>query len=81
MEVIDVPNQEILCTVDACYYNEGGSQCKAEKIMVQNNPGTLGNTKMEVGELGGEAKKSNQTLCHTFIPKERGPKSGIDRLS
>ena len=77
-----MPNQEILCSVDSCYYNEGGRQCKAEKIVVQNNPATMGNAKMEIGELGGggEATRSNETLCHTFIPRERGPKPGIERL-
>lgn len=74
-------NQEIYCTVNSCYYYGSGDKCKAEKIMVKNNQATLGQTRMEVGTLGGEAGESNQTLCHTFIPKDKGPKPGINRLS
>lgn len=73
-------NQQIFCAVNSCYYNEDGSKCKASKIMVQNNAATLGNTGMEVGTMGGEAGRSNQTLCHTFVPRDQGPKPGIDRL-
>lgn len=74
-------NQQIFCTVNSCYYYGTGDRCKAEKIMVQNNQATLGRTAdMEVGSLGGEAGASNQTLCHTFIPKGQGPKPGIGRL-
>jgi hypothetical protein len=74
-------HQQILCSVNSCYYNEAGQECKAAKIMVQNNAASLANVKMEVGEVGGEAPRSNQTLCHTFIPKGKGPKPGIERLS
>lgn len=73
-------NQEIYCTVNSCYYYGSGDLCKASKIMVKNNPETLGNVNMEVGTIGGEAAESNQTLCHTFIPKQKGPKPGIQRL-
>ncbi|HEY3363739.1 MAG TPA: DUF1540 domain-containing protein [Symbiobacteriaceae bacterium] len=73
-------NQEIYCSVNSCYYYGSGDKCKAEKIMVQNNPNTLGNANMEVGSIGGEAGHSNQTLCNTFIPQNRGPKPGIARL-
>lgn len=75
-------NQQILCSVNSCYYYGSGDVCKASKIMVQNNHGTLGNnnTRMEVGSIGGEAGTSNQTLCNTFIPKDKGPKPGIERI-
>lgn len=75
-----MPSQEIYCTVNSCYYYGTGDACKAQKIMVRNNPATLGNTNMEIGTLGGQAKESNHTLCETFIPKENGPKSGILRI-
>lgn len=75
-----MPNQEIYCTVNSCYYYGSGDNCKAEKIMVRNNPGTMGNANMEIGTLGGQAKESNQTLCETFIPKDQGPKNGIRRI-
>lgn len=74
-------NQEIYCTVSSCYYYGSGDSCKAAKIMVRNNPETVGKTNMEVGILGGEARESNQTLCETFIPEEKGPKPGIDRIN
>jgi hypothetical protein len=73
-------NQEIYCTVNSCYYYGSGDRCHASKIMVRNNPATLGAARMEVGELGREARVSNQTLCETFIPQERGPKPGIERI-
>ncbi|MFZ5814927.1 MAG: DUF1540 domain-containing protein [Bacillota bacterium] len=73
-------NQAIYCTVNSCYYYGAGDNCKAEKIMVRNNPATLGNANMEVGTLGGNARESNQTLCETFIPEEKGPKPGIRRI-
>ncbi len=73
-------NQEIYCTVNSCYYYGSGDNCKASKIMVRNNPQTLGNANMEIGTIGGQARESNQTLCETFIPKEKGPKPGIERL-
>lgn len=73
-------NQQIYCTVNSCYYYGSGDKCKAEKIMVKNNQDTLGNTRMEVGSIGGEAGVSNQTLCHTFVPKDQGPKPGIGRM-
>lgn len=76
-----MPNQEIYCTVNSCYYYGGGDKCKASKIMVKNNPAGLQNANMEIGTLGGEAKTSNQTLCETFIPRDQGPKPGIERLS
>lgn len=79
-EVKTVPDQEILCTVNSCYYNEAGQVCKAAKIVVENNSATIHNTRMEIGEMGGEAAQSNQTLCKTFIPKDRGPKPGIARI-
>lgn len=72
--------QEIYCTVNSCYYYGSGDLCKAAKIMVKNNPATLQNANMEVGTLGGEARQSNQTLCETFIPKDKGPKPGIERI-
>ncbi|MDF2626401.1 MAG: hypothetical protein K0R39_232 [Symbiobacteriaceae bacterium] len=73
-------DQQIYCTVNSCYYYGSGDKCKAEKIMVKNNPDTLGNTRMEIGSIGGEAATSNQTLCQTFIPKAQGPKPGISRM-
>lgn len=73
-------NQEIHCTVNSCYYYGAGDRCRATKIMVKNNPSLIQNTRMEIGSMGGEAAKSNQTLCETFIPKGQGPKSGIQRL-
>jgi len=74
-------NQEIYCTVNSCYYYGSGDKCKAEKIMVKNNSATLGNTRMEIGSIGGsDAAQSNQTLCETFIPKNKGPKNGINRM-
>ncbi|HYG56558.1 MAG TPA: DUF1540 domain-containing protein [Symbiobacteriaceae bacterium] len=73
-------NQEIFCSVNSCYYYGNGDVCKASKIMVRNNAGTLGNTNMEIGSIGGEAGRSNQTLCETFIPKAQGPKPGIHRI-
>lgn len=75
-------NQEILCAVNTCYYNEAGRKCKAEKIMVQFNPDVIHGSKMEIGEMGHDAPthKSTGTLCQTFIPKEQGPKAGIARL-
>lgn len=73
-------SQEIYCTVNSCYYFGSGDRCKASKIMVQNNPATLRNANMEIGTIGGEAGKSNQTLCQTFVPKDHGPKPGIARI-
>jgi hypothetical protein len=73
-------NQQILCTVNSCFYYGSGDKCKAEKIMVKNNETTLRDTRMEIGSIGGEASNSCQTLCHTFIPKEQGPKPGIARM-
>jgi hypothetical protein len=75
-----VANQQIYCTVNSCFYYGSGDNCRAEKIIVKNNPDTIGNANMEIGTIGGEAAVSNQTLCHTFIPKEKGPKAGIRRL-
>lgn len=73
-------NQQIYCTVNSCYYYGAGDNCKAEKIMVRNNPAQLGNANMEIGTLGGSAKESNQTLCETFVPEGKGPKNGIRRI-
>ncbi|HWI64875.1 MAG TPA: DUF1540 domain-containing protein [Symbiobacteriaceae bacterium] len=74
-------NQQIYCTVNSCYYYGNGDRCRAEKIEVQNNQATLGNTRMEIGSIGGsDAGRSNQTLCNTFIPKDKGPKPGINRM-
>lgn len=73
-------NQQIFCTVNSCYYYGSGDKCKAEKIMVKNNAAALADTRMEIGSIGGEARNSSQTLCHTFIPKDQGPKPGISRL-
>lgn len=76
--------QAIKCQVASCYYNENGSRCLAETIQVQNNYAGKGNAaRMEVGTLEGAAQAaiSNQTMCGTFIPKEKGPKEGIRRLS
>jgi hypothetical protein len=78
--VITVPNQEIYCTVNSCYYYGSGDNCKASKIMVKNDPGSMRNANMEIGTIGGEARESNQTLCETFIPKAQGPKPGIERI-
>lgn len=72
--------QQIYCTVNSCFYYGKGDLCFAEKIMVKNNPATIQSTKMEVGTLGGVARESNQTLCETFVPKEKGPKPGIKRI-
>lgn len=74
-------DQQIYCTVSSCYYYGSGDNCVAEKIMVRNNPATLGNANMEIGTLGGQAKESNHTLCETFIPQSKGPKPGIGRVS
>jgi hypothetical protein len=73
--------QEIYCTVSSCFYNGSGDKCKASKIMVKNNPETLRNANMEVGSLGGMATQSFETLCETYVPRENGPKPGIERLS
>jgi hypothetical protein len=75
-----VAGQQIFCTVNSCYYYGSGDKCAASKIMVQNNPDTLRNANMEIGSIGGEAAESNQTLCQTFIPKDQGPKPGIERI-
>jgi hypothetical protein len=75
-----MPSQEIYCTVNSCYYYGSGDKCKAAKIMVRNNPDTLRNANMEIGTLGGEARDSNQTLCETFVPRDHGPKPGVERL-
>lgn len=72
--------QEIYCTVNSCYYYGSGDKCAASKIQVQNNPATLRDVNMEIGTIGGEAGRSNQTLCNTFIPKDKGPKPGIERI-
>jgi len=73
-------SQEIFCTVNSCFYYGSGDRCSASKIMVKNNPVTLGNVNMEIGTIGEEARRSNQTLCETFIPEEKGPKPGIERI-
>ncbi|HEY8347235.1 MAG TPA: DUF1540 domain-containing protein [Symbiobacteriaceae bacterium] len=73
-------HQEIYCTVNSCYYYGSGDVCTAQKILIRHNPATLG-TDMEVGALGDEAHDSAQTLCETFIPKDRGPKPGIARIN
>lgn len=74
--------QEIHCSVDSCYYYDNGDRCAAERIMVRNNPGTAGDTRFEAAELGHvpDAHQSVQTMCETFIPRQRGPKPGIQRL-
>lgn len=72
--------QEILCSVNSCYYYGSGDRCMAAKIMVKNNPATLDNVGMEIGVLGDDAHKPNQTLCHTFIPEPQGPKPGVERI-
>lgn len=71
--------QEIFCTVNSCYYYGSGDVCAAQKILVRPNPATV-DTSMEVGTLGAEPQQSNQTLCETFVPKNRGPKPGISRI-
>ncbi|MCG0240009.1 MAG: DUF1540 domain-containing protein [Firmicutes bacterium] len=79
--------QMIRCRVRSCYYNENGERCLAEVIEVQNNPpGKAGEGRMEFGSLEGDpqvgqAAASTQTMCGTFIPREKGPKSGIRRLT
>lgn len=73
-------SQEIYCTVNSCFYYDSGDKCAASKIMVRNNPATIGNVNMEVGEIGSKASKSNETLCETFIPEGQGPKPGISRI-
>ncbi|MGE5676128.1 MAG: DUF1540 domain-containing protein [Mycobacterium leprae] len=76
-----MPNQEIYCTVNSCFYYGTGNHCEASKIMVKNNAANMQNTRMEIGSIGGEAQNSNQTLCETFVPKQQGPKPGIDRIN
>lgn len=78
-----MPSQEILCTVNGCYYWNQGNACAASRIMVRNNAETIGRGDMEIGTIGGEgeARTSNQTLCETFIPEVKGPKPGIDRIT
>lgn len=78
-EVFEMANQEIFCVVNSCYYWGSGDHCMASKIMVKNNPATL-DARMEIGTIGSDARTSNQTLCETFIPEEKGPKNGIERL-
>ena len=73
-------SQEIYCTVNSCFYWGSGEKCQASKIMVRNNPANLQNANMEIGAIGEEARRSNQTLCETFIPKDHGPKPGIERI-
>ena len=73
-------SQEIYCSVNSCYYYGSNDVCKASKIMVRNNAATLRNANMEIGSIGGEASQSNQTLCETFVPRDRGPKPGISRI-
>lgn len=75
-----MPSQEILCTVSSCFYYAAGDKCAASKIMVRNNSGSDWGSDMEVGSIGEQAKTSNQTLCETFVPKQQGPKPGIDRI-
>lgn len=73
-------NQEIYCTVNSCFYYGGGDKCHASKIMVKNNPATVGKLNMEIGTIGDQAKTANQTLCETFVPHGQGPKNGIQRI-
>lgn len=75
-----MPNQEILCTVSSCFYYAAGDRCAASKIMVRNNPAVKGDADWEVGSFGDQAESSNQTLCETFVPKQLGPKPGIERI-
>jgi hypothetical protein len=79
VEVSTLAQQEIYCTVNSCYYYGAGDRCSASKIMVKNNPETVERAKYEIGALG-DAETSNQTLCHTFVPREHGPKAGIVRI-
>ncbi len=79
-EVMMMTSQEISCSVNSCFYYGSGDRCRASKIMVKNNPAALGNANMEIGTIGEEARRSNQTLCETFIPEEKGPKPGIERI-
>lgn len=72
-------SQEIFCTVNSCYYYGSGDKCMASKIMVKANPETVGHAKYEIGAMSGP-ETSNQTLCHTFVPQQNGPKAGISRL-
>lgn len=74
-----MPDQEIYCTVNSCFYYDSGDKCAASRIIVKNNPETAARAKYEVGTIG-EAETSNQTLCRTFVPKEHGPKQGIHRI-
>lgn len=75
--------QTIRCTVNTCYYYGTGDRCRASMIMVANNPAAItGDPEAEFSaELGTfEAATSVHTQCHTFIPKQQGPKQGIKRL-
>ena len=74
-------SQQIRCTVSSCYYYAAGDSCAAEEILVRADPEAMGKTGMEVGDLGGEARQSNHTLCETFIPHQQGPKPGIRRIA
>jgi len=75
-----MPGQEIYCSVNSCFYYGSGDKCHASKIMVKNNPATVDKLKMEIGTMGDEARRSNQTLCETFVPQGHGPKEGIQRI-
>lgn len=74
-----MPQQEILCTVSNCYYNEAGKKCIAEKIQVVMDAHAMGGGKMEVGGIG-EAGNSAKTACQTFVPKQQGPKPGVGTI-
>jgi len=63
---------KIKCQVDSCVYHGKNEVCKADSIMVKNNPQQdLG---MEIGAFAGEnqAATSAQTMCETYKPHSEG---------
>ncbi|BDG61470.1 DUF1540 domain-containing protein [Caldinitratiruptor microaerophilus] len=73
--------QQIECTVSSCFYWGDGDRCHAERIIVTGNPAGIRNARTEFGQLEGrDAAHSSETQCHTFVPRQQGPKPGIRRL-
>lgn len=59
---------KIKCQVESCVYHGKEDVCKADSIMVKNNPQQ--DLRMEIGAFAGEeqAATSAQTMCETYKP-------------
>jgi hypothetical protein len=71
-----MPNIEVNCTVSNCYFHKKGNVCGAEKILIDrdhhsNDKSTEFASEISFRDVKKEAKKSAETCCKTFRPKEK----------